>query len=74
MKGRGTRGTCGSGDRNVKIVIDFRKSPRFSLTSPLCQLREKFFLQCVVSADSETFVVTFLGESWTCDVFWNHNF
>ena len=28
------RGTCGSGERNVKIWIDFRKSPRFSLTSP----------------------------------------
>jgi hypothetical protein len=27
--------------RNVKIMIDFQKSPRFSLTSPLCQLREK---------------------------------
>ena len=35
------RGTCGSGERNVKILIDFRKSPRFSLTSPLSQLREK---------------------------------
>jgi hypothetical protein len=30
------RGTCGSGKRNVKIWINFRKSPRFSLTSPLC--------------------------------------
>jgi hypothetical protein len=38
MKGRGT---CGSGERNVKIWIDFRKSPRFSLTSPLSQEREK---------------------------------
>ena len=35
------RGTCDSGERNVKIWIDFRKSPRFSLTSPLSQLREK---------------------------------
>ena len=35
------RGTCGSGERNVKIWIDFRKSPRFSLTSPLSQEREK---------------------------------
>jgi hypothetical protein len=34
------RGTCGSGERNVKIWIDFRKSPRFSLTSPLSQGRE----------------------------------
>ena len=34
-------GTCGSGERNVKILIDFRKSPRFSLTSPLSQLRKK---------------------------------
>jgi hypothetical protein len=35
------RGTCGSGERNVKIWIDFRKSPRFSLTSPVSQEREK---------------------------------
>ena len=35
------RGTCGSGERNVKVLIDFRKSPRYSLTSPLSQLREK---------------------------------
>ena len=35
------RGTCGSGERNVKIWIDFRKYPRFSLTSPLSQEREK---------------------------------
>ena len=34
------RGTCGSGERNVKIWIDFRKSPRFSLTSPWSQERE----------------------------------
>jgi hypothetical protein len=30
MKGRGT---CGSGERNFKILIDFRKSPRFSFTA-----------------------------------------
>ena len=35
------RGTCSSGERNVNFFIDFRKSPRFSLTSPLSQLREK---------------------------------
>ena len=35
------RGTCGSGERNVKIWIDFRMSPRLSLTSPLSQEREK---------------------------------
>jgi hypothetical protein len=35
------RGTCGGGERNVKIWIDFRKCPRFSLTSPLSQEREK---------------------------------
>jgi hypothetical protein len=35
------RGTCGRGERNVKIWIDFRKSPRFSLTSPLSQESEK---------------------------------
>ena len=33
-------GTCGRGERNVKIWIDFRKSPRFSLSSPLSQERE----------------------------------
>jgi hypothetical protein len=35
------RGTCCSGERNVKIWIDFRKSPRFFLNSPLSQEREK---------------------------------
>ena len=35
------RGTCGSGERNAKIWIDFRKSPRFSLTLTLSQEREK---------------------------------
>jgi hypothetical protein len=34
-------GTCGSGERNAKIWIDFRKSSRFSLISPLSQEREK---------------------------------
>jgi hypothetical protein len=35
------RGTCGSGERNVKIWFNFRNSPRFSLTSPVSQGREK---------------------------------
>jgi hypothetical protein len=35
------RGTCSSGERNAKIWIDFRKSPRFSLTSPLSQKRKR---------------------------------
>jgi hypothetical protein len=35
------RGTCGSGERNVKIWIDFWKSPRFSLTSPLSRERKR---------------------------------
>jgi hypothetical protein len=35
------RGTCGSWERNAKIWIDFRKSSRFSLISPLSQEREK---------------------------------
>ena len=48
------RGACGSGDRNVKILKDFRKSPRFSLTSPLSQLREK----------SSRPVFTICGEPW----------
>ena len=61
-----TRGTCGSGERNVKIWIDFRKSPRFSLTSPLSQERERsqvaLFLLCVVSPDADTSIVF----SWPC--------
>jgi len=35
------RGTCSSREKNVKILLVFRKSPRFSLTSPSSQLREK---------------------------------
>ena len=50
------RGTCGSGERNVKIWIDFRKSPRFSLTSPLSQEREKWSRP----------VFTMCGEPCTC--------
>jgi hypothetical protein len=46
------RGTCSSGERNIKIWIDFRKSPRFSLTSPLSQERERsqdaLFLLCSI--------------------------
>jgi hypothetical protein len=48
------RGTCGNGERNVKIWIDFRKSPTFSLTSPLSQEREK----------SSRPVFTMCGEPW----------
>ena len=48
------RGTCGSRERNVKIWIDFRKSPRLSLTSPLSQEREK----------SSRPVFTMCGEPW----------
>ena len=48
------RGTCGSGERHVKIWIDFRKSPRFSLISPLSQEREK----------SRRPVFTMCGEPW----------
>jgi hypothetical protein len=48
------RGTCGSGQRNAKILIDFRRSPRFSLTSPLSQEREK----------SSRPVFTMCGEPW----------
>jgi hypothetical protein len=48
------RWTFGSGERNVKIWIDFRKSPRFSLTSPLSQEREK----------SSRPVFTMCGEPW----------
>ena len=52
------RGTYGSGERNVKIWIDFRKSPRFSLTSPLSHVT--LFLLCVVSP-VDTDVVLFLN-------------
>ena len=52
------RGTCCSRERNVKIWIDFRKSPRFSLTSPLSQEREK----------SSRPVFTMCGEP--CNVQW----
>jgi hypothetical protein len=55
LSGLKGRGTCGSGERNVKIWIDFRKSPRFSLTSPLSQLREK----------SSRPVFTMCGEPWS---------
>ena len=48
------RGTCGSAERNVKIWINFRKSPRFSLTSPLSQEREK----------SSRPVFTMCGKPW----------
>jgi hypothetical protein len=48
------RGTCGSGERNVKIWINFRMSPRFSLTLPLSQEREK----------SSRPVFTICGEPW----------
>jgi hypothetical protein len=33
--------TCGSGERNIKILLAFWKSPRFSLTLPLSQPRKK---------------------------------
>jgi hypothetical protein len=45
--------TCGSEERNSKIWIDFRKSPRFSLTSPLSQVA--LFLLCVVSPGNNQF-------------------
>jgi hypothetical protein len=48
------RGTCGNGERNVKIWINFRKSPRFSPLSPLSQEREK----------SSRPVFTMCGEPW----------
>ena len=41
------RGTCSSGERNVKIWIDFWKSPRFSLTSPLSQLERQVKSTCL---------------------------
>jgi hypothetical protein len=53
------REKCGSGERNFKIWIDFRKSPRFSLTSPLSQLREKSIRP----------VFTMCGEPWYIHVY-----
>jgi hypothetical protein len=35
------RGTCGSGERNVNIWIDFLKSPRFSLTHFALKSRQR---------------------------------
>ena len=43
------RGTCGSGERNVKIWIDFRKSPRFPSGQERSQVT--LFLLCVVSPE-----------------------
>ena len=43
------------GKETFKILIDFRKSPRFSLTSPLSQLRKK----------SNRPVFTMCGEPWS---------
>ena len=34
-------GTSGSRERNVIILLSFQKSPRFPLTLPFSQLREK---------------------------------
>ena len=51
------RGTCSSGERNVKIWVDFQKSPRFSLTSPLSHEREK----------SSRPDFTMCGEPCSCD-------
>jgi hypothetical protein len=55
------------------ILIDFRKSPRFSLISPLSQERERsqvaLFLLCVVSPEhvqcsSQDFVRTGKSQNW----------
>jgi hypothetical protein len=46
------RGICSSGERSVKILLDFRKSPRFSLVSPSSQLREKSSRCCTVDLKS----------------------
>ena len=68
------RGTCGNGKRNAKIWIDFRKSPRFSLTSPLSQERERsqvaLFLLCVVYYIVMAFNTTFNNISAMCQFHW----
>ena len=48
------RGTCGSMEKNINIMLAFQKFPRFFLTSPLIQLSEK-------SGDP---VFTKCGEPW----------
>jgi hypothetical protein len=58
------RGTCGSGERNVNIWIDFRKSPRFSLTSPSSQLREKSS-RPVLTMCGEPWSINMCGEPWS---------
>jgi hypothetical protein len=66
------RWTFGSGERNVKIWIDFRKSPRFSLTSPLSQERERsqvaLFLLCVVSPGIMFIGCTTFPISWPINI------
>jgi hypothetical protein len=58
------RGTCGSGERNVKILIDFRKSPRFSLTSPLSQKHfSTIFWKSQVTNWVREILVTFENQS-----------
>ena len=55
MKGRGT---SDRGEINSKILLAFRKSPRFSFTLSLGQLKEKssrLFLLSVVSPDEFSF-------------------
>ena len=71
-----SRGTCGSGERNVKIWIDFRKSPRFSLTSPLSQEREKssrpVFTMCVspgITKPQPLFPINYLLVTVICECF-----
>jgi hypothetical protein len=51
-----------SEERNSKIWIDFRKSPRFSLTSPLSQVA--LFLLCVVSPGNNQFYSLRFDTTW----------
>ena len=61
------RGTCGSGERNIKIWIEFRKSPRFSHTSPLSQVA--LFLLCVVSPVFGYICICWKRPCWCIDVY-----
>jgi hypothetical protein len=57
--------SCSSGKRNVKIWIAFPKSPRFSLTSPLSQLREKSSRPVFTMYGEPCMAVSFIdGGNW----------
>ena len=61
------RGACSSGERNVKIWIDFRKFTRFSLTSPLSQEKEKSSRPVFTMCDEPCYLMIFpLHDLFNC--------